>query len=471
MTSARIEMIIKQGEGPAVGFKECKSSLNKSVYETVCAFLNKQGGEILLGVKDNGTINGIDPAQLEQIKKDFVTTINNPGKITPPVYLSIEELIIDGRHILYVYIPKSSQVHKCDGKIFIRNNDSDLDITRKPNLITRMYAEKQSAYSENRIYPYCDLADLRPDLIERARKYAGFHRNNHPWNELSDEEILKSVKLHGKDFQSGKSGYTLAAILLFGKDETIISVVPHHKTDLLLRKVNLDRYDDRDDVRTNLLDSYDRINAFGQKHLSDPFYIEGTQRVSVRDMIFREISSNILMHREYMDPFPAKIIIESNRIYSENSNRPHNYGPIDLDNFTPFPKNPLIARVFKEIGFADELGSGVRNLYKYTGIYSNSEPQLIEEDVFKLIIPLSEQAETVNEPLNETVNETVKILLKAMEENPQITWEDMKHLTGKSRATVARHISALKEAGFIDRQGSDKKGYWIIKKDQSNERS
>lgn len=171
------------------------------------------------------------------------------------------------------------------------------------------------------------------------------------------------------------------------------------------------------------------------------------------------------MHREYMDPFPAKIVIETNRIYSENSNRPHNYGPIELDNFTPYPKNPLIARVFKEIGFADELGSGVRNLYKYTGIYSNSQPQLIEEDVFKIIIPLTEQAETVNE----TVNETQKILLKAIEKEPQITWEDMKDLTGKSRATVARHIAVLKEAGIIDRQGSDKKGYWIIKKDKSDE--
>lgn len=109
----------------------------------------------------------------------------------------------------------------------------------------------------------------------------------------------------------------------------------------------------------------------------------------------------------------------------------------------------------------------MRNLYKYTGIYSNSEPQLIEEDVFKLIIPLYAQGETVNE----TVNETQKILLNAIKKNPQITWEDMKHLTGKSRATVARHISALKEVGLIDRQGSDKKGYWIIRKDQSNERS
>jgi len=79
-----------------------------------------------------------------------------------------------------------------------------------------------------------------------------------------------------RDYQTGKEGITLAGILLFGKDKTIHSAIPHHKTDLILRRENLDRYDDRDDIRTNLIDSYDRIITFGQKNLPDPFYLEGT---------------------------------------------------------------------------------------------------------------------------------------------------------------------------------------------------
>ena len=35
-------------------------------------------------------------------------------------------------------------------------------------------------------------------------------------------------------------------IFLGGKDETIVNALPHHKTDLILRKINLDRYDDRE---------------------------------------------------------------------------------------------------------------------------------------------------------------------------------------------------------------------------------
>ena len=78
--------------------------------------------------------------------------------------------------------------------------------------------------------------------------------------------------------------------------------------------------------------------------------------------------------------------------YTENSNKPHGNGIIDLENFSPYPKNPTIAKFFKEIGWVEELGSGVRNIYKYNMIYSGAEPIFIEEDVFKTIIPLYEQA-------------------------------------------------------------------------------
>ena len=64
---------------------------------------------------------------------------------------------------------------------------------------------------------------------------------------------------------------------------------------------------------------------------------------------------------------------------------------IDPENFSPFPKNPTIAKFFKEIGWVDELGSGVRNIYKYNKIYSGAEPTFIEGDVFKTIIPLVPQ--------------------------------------------------------------------------------
>ena len=74
--------------------------------------------------------------------------------------------------------------------------------------------------------------------------------------------------------------------------------------------------------------------------------------------------------------------------YAENANRPHGFGTIDPINFTPYPKNPAIAKMFREIGYADELGSGVKNLYKYAKIYGGKDAQFIEGDVFNIIVPV-----------------------------------------------------------------------------------
>ena len=90
--------------------------------------------------------------------------------------------------------------------------------------------------------------------------------------------------------------------------------------------------------------------------------------------------------------FPAKLVIERGQVRTENSNKPHGFGPIDPTSFSPFPKNPVIARFFREIGRADELGSGVRNLMKYGKIYGGTNPELTEGDIFRIIVKYPDSA-------------------------------------------------------------------------------
>jgi len=86
--------------------------------------------------------------------------------------------------------------------------------------------------------------------------------------------------------------------------------------------------------------------------LPDTFYLEGDIRISIRDKIFREVISNILIHRDYGNPYPAKLVIGKDIIYTENSNKPHRHGLIDPNNFSPFPKNPTIAKFFQRDGLS-----------------------------------------------------------------------------------------------------------------------
>jgi ATP-dependent DNA helicase RecG len=389
---ADLKALIKQGEGISVEFKECRRTLNRDVYETVCAFLNRHGGDLLLGVSDAGVVTGVDPDCVGRIKRDFVTAINNPKKINPACYLSVDEVQIDRKTVLHILVPESSQVHRCSGRIFDRNEDGDLDITDHTRTVAELYHRKQTTYSENKIYPYAGLADLRTDLIAKCRRLAGVWREDHPWADMDDLQLLKSAQIYQTDPETGKSGATLAGILLLGKDSVILSAVPHHRTDLILRKVNLDRYDDRDLVTTNLIESYERIIAFIQKHLPDPFYLEGMDRISIRDAIFREVTSNILIHREYRNAFPAKLIIERGQVRTENSNNPHGFGTLNPATFTPFPKNPVIGSFFREIGRADELGSGMRKMMKYGKAYGGADPEMIEGDIFRIIVKYPDTA-------------------------------------------------------------------------------
>lgn len=392
MDSHQLKKLIAGGESRTVEFKESQVKLNRDVFETVCAFLNRYGGHIILGVADTKEVLGIDPSIISKIRSEFVSLMNNPAKITPTFYLSVEEYEIDGKQILYIYVPESSQVHRCNGKIYDRNEDGDYNITDFTSQVAALYARKQNTYSENKIFPFAELSDLDLTLFEKVRSMIKYQRPNHPWLLLSEMEILKSAGLYLKDVRTGKQGITLAGILLFGKEQTILSALPHYKTDAILRRKNLDRYDDRDDIRVNLIDSYDRLMDFIRKHLNDSFYLEGDERIAVRDKLFREIISNVLVHREYSHPFPAKLIIESERVYVENSNKPHHIGQIDPLNFSPYPKNPTLAKFFKEIGRVDELGSGIRNTTRYTKIYSGGTPLFIEGDIFQTIIPLEKSA-------------------------------------------------------------------------------
>ena len=153
--------------------------------------------------------------------------------------------------------------------------------------------------------------------------------DNHAWADMNEEGILRSSGLILTDPDTGKEGITLAAILLFGKDSTIMSVLPQYKTDAIYRVKNMDRYDDRDVVITNLIDSFRRLMDFGKKH---------------------------------------------------------------LNKFEAFPKNPPISKVFREIGYADELGSGMRNTNKYTKLYSGGTPIFIEDNIFRINIPIDNVA-------------------------------------------------------------------------------
>ena len=470
----KLKRVLAVGETVAVEFKRCGNGISADTYESVCSFLNRFGGDIYLGIEDNGVIYGVPENAASDMVKNFIKMVSNPEIINPTVYLAPEILEYEGRLIIHIHIPQSSEVHTCKKVIYDRVDDSDVKVT-STSQIAALYIRKQNIFTEKKVYPYVSEDDLRLDLLPHIRQRAVNRFQDHEWKNMSDTELLRSAGLFGEDKETGKQGYNFAAVMLLGKDEVIRSVNPAYRTDAILRKVNLDRYDDRVIVQTNLIESYDLLVQFAEKHLLDKFYLEEDIRVSLRNVIIREMLVNTLIHREFTSSYIAKFIIEKERMYTENANRAVSSGVITPDNFEPNPKNPIIAAFFRNIWLADELGSGVRRLYRYVPRYSGKEPELIDGDVFRIIVPLDDSysfdAETnkaqIKAPSKRRSNNndcalTQTAVLNYLRENPDATQVETAEAIGKSRRAVQNAIAVLKEKRVLKREGSKRNGRWIV---------
>ena len=430
MDSKAIKEILDIGETIAVEFKRCGNGIESDVYETVCSFLNRFGGDIFLGVLDDGTVLGVPENAAADMVRNFISCVSNPALFTPTVYLSPKVLKYEGKTIIHIHVLPSAEVHSYKKIIYDR-------IDMLPKL--RIMAENQS------------------------------NGSGHPWSRMTDDELLKSARLYSIDRVTGEQGFNLAAVMLLGKDDVILDIVPAYVTDALLRRVNIDRYDDREIIQTNLIESYERLMEFGRKHLLDKFFLEDDQRKSLRNIITREMIANTLIHREYTSSYQAKFVIEKERMYVENANRASQNIVITPDNMEPIPKNPIIASFFRNIGYADQLGSGVRNLFKYSKFYSGNDPEFIEGDIFKIIVPLDEgnreeqTTQSVTQTTQSKENDPEKNIMELIEQNPFLSQKQMAEKLNLNKNTLKYYTKKMKEKGVIERVGTNRKGKWIVK--------
>lgn len=495
MEIQKLKAVFAIGETIAVEFKRCGNRIENDIYETVCSFLNRFGGDLYLGVLDDGTVQGVPENTAPDLVKNFISVVSNPNMFSPTVYLSPEILTYEGKTIIRIHVPPSAEVHSFKKVIYDRVDDADIRVTATAQ-IAQMYIRKQEIFTERRIYPYVGMGDLRLDLLPKLRRMAANNDSqSHPWNSMSDEELLRSAHLYGTDRITGQKGFNLAAVMLLGKDDVIMDIVPAYVTDALLRRVNTDRYDDREVIRTNLIQSYEQLMDFGRKHLPDKFFLEGDQRKSLRSIITREMIANTLIHREYTSTYQAKFVIEKDRMYVENANRAAQTARITPDNLEPNPKNPIIASFFRNIGYADQLGSGVRNLFKYSRYYSGKEPEFSEGDVFRILVPLemneqggefttqtdldSTQVTTRTGPDTTQITtqtdpdttqsathlerpEQVNALIELLRQEPELSQRKLAERLGLNPNTVKYYFRKLQEQGRLKREGSAHKGRWIV---------
>lgn len=402
---------------------------------------------------------------------DIANLANNPQKLDPPCILSPVVVEHGGKKVLVLHVPASPQVHRCAGVVYDRGHDGDFRV-QDPVRIAEIVNRKRGYHTEQVVYPWLKFKDFEPAVFRKARSCIKVYHPDHPWLRLSNKDMLVKAGLWRIDSATRTEGYTLAAGLLFGKEEVIQQLIPAYKIDALVRRENLDRYDDRLNIRVNLIDAYDLLMEFVAKHLPDPFHLEGTQRISLREKIFREIVANLLVHREYTDARPATLIIYRDRLETTNAAIPHGHGPIRLDRFTPFPKNPTLSKFFMQMGRGEELGSGVLNVNKYLPFYAKgAKPRFVEGDPFITIIPLpSEAVETgtgkTTQKTTQKPPSTTQKILDVIRSAPYCSRVTIAQAVGITPDGVKYHLRRLQQTGCLRRIGPDKGGHWEVVEDR-----
>ena len=128
MTPEQIKQSLARKERSTVEFKEARRELPRNLFETVCAFLNQDGGVILLGVNDRSRVTGVDPTAVERLVADIVNLSNNPQKLDPPHLLVPDRVDYEGKIVVVLQVPASPQVHRCAGVVYDRGHDGDFRV-------------------------------------------------------------------------------------------------------------------------------------------------------------------------------------------------------------------------------------------------------------------------------------------------------------------------------------------------------
>ena len=499
MTPQEVRKTISKHEGISVELKECTQGIHPSVYESVCSFLNRLGGIIIMGVSDKGEILGIDEKHIGGMQKNFVNQINNKEILNPITYIIPEVVEMeDGKKVIVLNVPESPQVHTYKKHFYDRNDEGDMDITDNQYLISAMFLRKSAYSSEKKVIPGLTIDDFSEETFEKTRRELKVYHPDHIWRSMTNEEILKHSGFWDRDPETGKEGFILAALLLWGKEEAILKHLPYYQTDAIYwsqpfkrfiaptKEIGESFYDDRERLSCNLIETYETLMNFVRRNMRHTEVMDetGGRRIDLREIIFREIISNFCIHREYYYNYTGRILIYSDRFITENWTKQTQRGAVDLDTLRPNRKNPIISNVFGLMNYYEGVGKGMSRIKQYLPLYNRHATVEIENgDEFRFTINMPQYYQindseslsfmvheaqapygAVPKPAKKTfsLNEKERMIVRLVKNKPNITQSAIAAALGYSRQTIHTLMKKLVEQGVIIHVGPDKGGHWEV---------
>jgi ATP-dependent DNA helicase RecG len=391
MTHTELLEIIRNGESSGVEFKR-DDIQNHDLAKELVAFTNLEGGLVLLGVEDDGSISGIARQRLEEWVMTTCRDKIRPGMI--PFYEQIKD-VEPGKDVVVVRVSRGFDVHTLwhnnKNAYFIRVGTQSREPT--PEELGRLFQQRGSFRAELRPVSGATLADL--DMRRLSNYFAYVRRQDAP--DTSDEAAWKTLLFNTEIMV--EDGITVSGILLFGR--TPNRFLPQAGIDAVAFPGTEKDYAalERTALRgpiTPLLNDADEIVeaglveqaiAFIQRNTTVSTQLEdvGARRDDYsaypREAI-REAIVNALVHRDYLlSSTDIELAIFSDRLEITSPGRlPNGITPARMLTGCRAARNQLIKDVMRDYRYLEHSGMGVpRKIVKYMREHNGTEPQLIED--------------------------------------------------------------------------------------------
>lgn len=437
---------------------EFKVKLPDDLEETVIGFLNsKDGGNIYIGVDDNGKVIGLkNNLDLLQRKiKDLIVSNIEPSVLG---LFDIEVLESDNKRYIHITVAKGIErpyhikgMGMTSDSCFIRVGSSNEKMTT--TLINKMFRSRTKESLKNIVSPIQDLTfrELKMYYIEK-----GFDVGDNFERQL--------------DFYTEDNKFNYIAYLLADNNKISVKVAKYVGDDV---------------------DEIEEYYEFGQCSLITATY-RVLEKFKIQNKVFakityperieksmydynavREAIINALVHNDWSNEYPPKFEFFSNRLEISS------FGGIQ-DEFTEqeflkgysAPKNPELMRVFKDLELVEHLGTGIRKiLKKYDKSIYQFYPHFIivsikyNKNDFEYDIK-KEKIEVDYSKLN--LSKMEESIIKLILDRPTITQTEMSMLLNITPRMVRYHLSKLVDNGYIKRIGPNKNGKWIVLKGEND---
>jgi ATP-dependent DNA helicase RecG len=455
ITAEQVKLLIREGEGLTVEFKE---RYTPRIDEDIVAFANAKGGTLLLGVRDDGIVVG------ERLTNDLKAKINSLTRNCKPTITT--ELSQVGEVVAVVVTEGTEKPYSCGSGYYRRLDGS----TQKMS-----HDELRIMFAENEPLPFEEktVKGFTFDDISRAKMRAFTKEAEIRIGSTSVPDFLRSLKV------ADESRVKNAGILFFAKD-----VYEHlHQAQMaLLAFKGVDRLHiyDRRDVRDDLLTQFNEAVAFLKKHLNVRSEIRGLNREDIYEIpieVLREALVNALMHRDYsITGTQVSVEVYDDRVEIVNpGGLPKGLSLRDLGTVS-IRRNELIADLFFRLHKVERIGMGIQKMKEAMVAAGLREPTFLSNGFFRAAFRRSPEfamkegmlgAEVPEKKpdgktTQKTAQKTAQKILGLIQHKPEITRQELAIALGITDSGIKYHLKKMQAKGLIRRVGPDKGGHWEV---------